>query len=174
MEAMFACCTTWSPGRRPGPPSSRNGSRSRATGLPPSAPCSTRAPSQRCSGNNIPMPTFELTQVIDCPVGDVFATVVHIERFPEWSPRNHRSARRLSDGKIGEGARFEIEIKGFGKVIQTLEEFELNHRVRIVPHIKMLEGGHRFIFTAQGNSTRIDHQLAMRPKGIVKLLTPVM
>src|SRR6266849_8105937 len=92
-------------------------------GSSPSAPCSTRAPSPRCSGNKIAMPTFELTQVIGCPVGEAFATVIHVERFPEWSPRNHRSARRLSDGKISGGARFEIEIKGFGKVIQTLEEF---------------------------------------------------
>jgi uncharacterized protein YndB with AHSA1/START domain len=120
------------------------------------------------------MATFTLTQYIDRPVAEVFDTVIHVEAFPTWSPNNHKSARRLSDGEIGEGARFEIEIKGFGKVLQTLEEFELNKRVRIVPHIKMLGGGHRFIFKPEGNGTRLDHELEMTPKGLFKLMTPMM
>ena len=121
------------------------------------------------------MPVFKLSQTINRPVSEVFNTVVHVERFPDWSPNNHKSARRLSQGEIGEGSQFEIEIKGFGKVHQTLEEFERNKRVKIVPHIKMLSGGHRFSFSSEGPSaTRIDHELEMFPKGIFKLMTPFM
>jgi len=46
--------------------------------------------------------------------------------------------------------------------------------VRIVPHIKALQGGHRFHLTAQGDATRVDHHLEMRPKGAFRLLAPVM
>lgn len=119
------------------------------------------------------MPVFKLTQVIDRPVDEVFNTVIHLEDFPRWSPQNP-SARRISQGEIAEGSRFEMEIKGFGLVPQTLEEFDRNRRVRVVPHIKQIAGGHRFIFTDLGGKTRIDHELEMTPKGIYTLMLPMM
>ena len=119
------------------------------------------------------MAVFKLTQFIDRPVEEVFNTVIHLEEFPKWSPQNP-SARRLSQGEIGEGSRFEMEIKGFGLVPQTLEEFERNARVRVVPHIKQLDGGHRFIFTDLGARTRVDHEMEMTPKGAFVLMLPMM
>jgi uncharacterized protein YndB with AHSA1/START domain len=119
------------------------------------------------------MPVFKLTQVIDRPVEEVFETVIHLEEFPKWSPQNP-SARRVSNGEIGEGSRFEMEIKGFGLVPQTLEEFDRNRQVRVVPHIKQLAGGHRFIFTDLGGKTRIDHELEMTPRGAYLLMLPMM
>jgi len=62
----------------------------------------------------------------------------------------------------------------FGKVIQELQEFSRPEHVRIVPHIRALEGGHRFLLTTLGDSTRVDHELEMRPKGPFRLLTPMM
>ena len=46
--------------------------------------------------------------------------------------------------------------------------------MRIVPSMKFVSGGHRFVFTAQGASTRIDHELEMTPKGIFKIFSPFM
>lgn len=119
------------------------------------------------------MPVFKLTQFIDRPVEEVFDTVIHLEDFPKWSPQNP-TARRVSDGEIQEGSRFEMEIKGFGLVPQTLEEFDRNRQVRVVPHIKQIEGGHRFIFGDLGGKTRVDHEMEMTPKGIYVLMLPVM
>lgn len=120
------------------------------------------------------MATYKLTQQIDRPVDEVFRTVIHIEDFPKWSPQNP-SARRISSGEITEGSRFEMEIKGFGMVPQELREFEPNRRVMIVPDIRQLAGGHRFVFTdLGGGKTRIDHELVMLPKGVFKLMMPVM
>ena len=119
------------------------------------------------------MAVFTMTQVIDRPVAEVFNTVIHLEDFPKWSPQNP-SARRVSNGEIGEGSRFLMEIKGFGMVPQVLREFETNRRVRVVPDLKTLSGGHRWTFTAEpGNRTRIDHELEMTPKGIYKLMLPM-
>ncbi len=77
-------------------------------------------------------------------------------------------------GKIEQGTKFELEIKGYGKTLQELQEFEVNKRVRLVPHINAMEGGHCFLFMAQGNRTRVDHELEMTPKKFFKLLTPIM
>ena len=47
--------------------------------------------------------------------------------------------------------------------------------MRIVPHIKTLEGGHRFRLTEEGpKATRVDHELEMRPEGLFRLLAPLM
>jgi len=113
------------------------------------------------------------TQIIKAPVGEVFGTVVDGGNFAGWNP-TIRSSRRLNEGEIGEGTRFEWDLRGFGKVVQELREFDRNKQVRIVPHIKMLAGGHRFRFTPQGDATRIDHELEMTPKGPFRLFAPIM
>ena len=113
------------------------------------------------------------TQSIKAPVEMVFNTVVDGGSFATWNP-TIRSSRRLDEGEIGDGATFEWDLRGFGKVVQELKEFERNRRVRIVPHMTRLEGGHRFRFTAQGDATRVDHELEMNPKGAFKLFTPLM
>jgi uncharacterized protein YndB with AHSA1/START domain len=119
------------------------------------------------------MAVIKRIQVIDKPVEQVFETVVNVANFPKWNPTTP-SARKLSPGEIGEGTRFELEIRGFGKVPQELREFEKNKRVRLVPSMRFLSGGHRFLFTAQGAATRIDHELEMTPKGLFKIFSPFM
>ena len=126
-------------------------------------------PLARCQGER--MAIITRTQMINKPVEQVFETVVNLANFPRWNPTTPR-ARKLSPGEIGEGTRFELEIRGFGKVPQELREFERNKRVRIVPSMKFLSGGHRFLFTAQGARTRIDHELEMTPKGLFKIFSP--
>ena len=119
------------------------------------------------------MPVLRLTQVIQRPVAEVFETVIHVEDFPKWNP-TIKQARTLSDGPPASGSRFEMNVKGFGPVPQVLQEFERDKRVKIVPEFKVMGGGHRFTFTAEGQSTRIDHELEMFPKGIFKLFTPFL
>lgn len=116
---------------------------------------------------------FRMSQTINRPVPVVFQTVIHVEDFPKWSPQNKR-AERLDDGPIGEGTRFLTHVQGFGMVPQVLREFQVNRRVRVVPEFRMLSGGHRFIFTDLGGKTRVDHEMEMVPKGLFKLMTPMM
>src|SRR5215510_7271498 len=60
------------------------------------------------------MAVVKLTQVIDRPVEEVFQTVVDVTNFPKWNPTTP-SARKLSAGEIGNGTRFELEIKGLAR-----------------------------------------------------------
>jgi uncharacterized protein YndB with AHSA1/START domain len=120
------------------------------------------------------MPVLKLSQTIDRPVAQVFAAVIDVEKFPQWNPTT-KSARKLSAGAaIGEGTEFELEIKGFGKVLQTWREFEQDKRAFLVPTMKMMGGGHRFLFSAEGDKTRIDHELEMLPRGFFKLMSPML
>jgi len=117
---------------------------------------------------------FKMSQTIRRPVHEVFDTVIRLDEFPEWSPRNPW-AKKLTSGEIGERTRFEMGIKGFGKITNELREFDRNQRVMVAPLTKMLEGGHRWLFTDLGNSeTRIDHELEMEPKGFFKLMKPML
>jgi hypothetical protein len=113
------------------------------------------------------------TQVIDRPVAEVFDVVADGGNWAKWNPTVLES-RRLDDGEIGNGSRFEWDLRGVGKVVQEFQEFQDNAQVRIVPHIKRVGGGHRFRFTAQGAATRVDHELEMIPKGAFKLFAPMI
>jgi len=119
----------------------------------------------------------KLTQVIDRPIGEVFSTIIDVANFPRWNPTTP-SARKLTPGETGEGTQFELEIKGIGKALQELREFTPNKQVRLLSSMKMpaggMAGGHRFILTAEGNKTRIDHELEMTPKGIFRIFAPLM
>lgn len=119
------------------------------------------------------MAIIEHSQVINRPVDVVFQTVVDVANFPKWNPSTP-SARKLSNGEIGDGTRFELEIRGLGRVQQELREFDRDKQVRLVPNSKLVSGGHRFVFTAEGSKTRIDHELEMTPKGVFKLFTPLI
>ena len=117
---------------------------------------------------------FTISQTIGRPVDEVFQTAARLDEFPSWSPRNPW-ARKLTPGEIAEGTRFEMGIKGFGKVTNELREFEPNRRMMVVPLIGMFDGGHRWIFTELGDgATRIDHELELHPKGVFRLMGPML
>jgi Polyketide cyclase / dehydrase and lipid transport len=113
------------------------------------------------------------SQTISATIDDVFDTIVDGGSFAAWNP-TIRSSRRLDSGEVSNGTRFEWDLRGFGKVVQELQEFERPNQVRIVPHIKQLAGGHRFRLTEEGDATRVDHELEMRPKGAFLLFAPMM
>jgi uncharacterized protein YndB with AHSA1/START domain len=119
------------------------------------------------------MPTLRLSQVIERPVADVFRAVIDIESFPRWNPTT-KSARKISAGETGEGTRFELSIRGFGRTIQELRGFERDRRVTLLPHLKALSGGHTFILTPEDHRTRVDHELEMTPRRAWKAFGPVL
>jgi len=119
------------------------------------------------------VPVLQRTQTIDQPPGKVFHAIVTLEEFPAWNPTVKR-AEKLSAGAPREGSRYAFWVRGFGRTEQTLEEFRTNERVRIVPHSPKFSGGHRFTLRASGQSTIVDHELELRPRGWMKLMTPML
>ena len=119
------------------------------------------------------MATLTRQQTIAAPIGEVFATISNLETFEEWNP-TIKTARKLSDGPIGEGTEFEFQIRGIGRTVQRLENFIPNESVRLVPQTGPIGGGHLFVLSSSGDGTQVDHELVMTPKGIFKLFTPLM
>jgi len=113
------------------------------------------------------------TQVIDAPIDRVFDTVIDVGNYAAWNP-TITAARRLDEGELHDGSRFEWQLKGFGVAIQEFQEFERNARVRFVLQTRRYFGAHRFRFSEQGRGTRIDHELEMVPRGILRLLWPMI
>jgi uncharacterized protein YndB with AHSA1/START domain len=93
------------------------------------------------------------SQTINARVEQVFDVIVDGANFAAWNP-TIRASHALDAGPPGNGSRFEWELRGFGKVVQELQEFHPRHQVRIVPQLRQLAGGHRFRLTAQGDSTQ--------------------
>jgi uncharacterized protein YndB with AHSA1/START domain len=117
---------------------------------------------------------YKKTQVIKAPIEKVFKTVTEIENFPKWNSTTPVT-RKVSGGETGQGSEFEMKVRGFGMVKQTLDEYAVNRQVMIVPHIKMLGGGHRFIFRKINESeTELKHEMIMIPKGLFILFSPMM
>jgi len=103
----------------------------------------------------------------------VFGTLLDAGDFASWNP-TIKASRQLTPGEVGDGSQFEWELRGFGTVRQELREFERDRQLRLVPLMKSLSGGHRFILTDLGHETRVDHELEMIPRGPMKLLSPLM
>jgi uncharacterized protein YndB with AHSA1/START domain len=116
---------------------------------------------------------LKLRQTIDRPAAEVFATVSDLTTFPRWNPTT-KAARKLTDGPLGNGTRFEMSIRGFGKTLQELQEFSKDRQVRLVPIDRRVAGGHRFILRAEGTATVVEHELEMRPKGLFRAFAPLM
>ena len=119
------------------------------------------------------MPTLRLSQTIDRPVGDVFRVLTDVAHLATWNP-TITASRQVSPGAAANGTAFEMTVRGFGNVPQTLEEFEPNRRARYVPHFSVMKGGHRFLLTSQGTKTQVDHELEMVPQGWFRIFTPFM
>jgi uncharacterized protein YndB with AHSA1/START domain len=119
------------------------------------------------------MTVHKLTQTINRPAADVFATVSNLETFPKWNPTT-KAANKTSDGPIGNGTRFAMSIRGFGDTVQELQEFKAGKQVRLVPIDRRVAGGHRFILHAEGKATRVEHELEMKPLGFFRLMAPMM
>jgi hypothetical protein len=113
------------------------------------------------------------TQVINKPVEEVFDLLADLGSWAKWNP-TIRSSRWLDDQPHGNGARFEWGLRGLGMVVQELGEFEPHVQLRIVTDLKPVKGGHRFRLTANGDATRIDHELEITPNGIFRLFAPML
>jgi Polyketide cyclase / dehydrase and lipid transport len=115
----------------------------------------------------------QATQVIARPVAEVFSVVVDAGEYACWNP-TIKASRRMKEGEIDNRSRFEWKLRGFGTVIQELQEFQRTERVRIVPLTRTLAGGHRFLFSAEGERTHVDRELELIPKGVLRLSAPLM
>ena len=66
--------------------------------------------------------SYKTSQTIKAPVKKVFRAIIEIENFPKWTP-TAAVTRKVGKGETGQGSEFAMNVRGFGMVKQTLDEF---------------------------------------------------
>lgn len=113
---------------------------------------------------------------IERPVGEVFRFVEDEANIPKWDA-DLLKATKTSDGPIGVGTTFHLDIKPFmgasegdGKVLsyRPNELIELQFDFgKMKPHVYHL-------FAEQGGSTRFTRRVEVEPSGALKIMQPMM
>ena len=114
---------------------------------------------------------------VPTPQADTFAYVADFTTTEEWDPGIDR-ARRLDDGPLDVGARFEV-VSTFGgrplPLIYTITAYEPPGRVVLEGEGSSFRGVDEIRFSPSGEGgTRIDYVADLRLRGIARLAEPFM
>ena len=114
--------------------------------------------------------------VINRPVPEVFDLVADERNEPRYNPRIRR-AEKLSPGPIGRGTRFRAEAVTLGRTTEMTIQYTTYERPRrLASSIHMpaadIAGTLRFDPVADG--TRMGWSWQVKPRGLYRLLTPVI
>ena len=124
------------------------------------------------------MPRVEGELVIERPVEEVFDFVADERNEPRYNPRMLRS-QKLSPGPIGVGTRFraEMEMKGRRRPVEMtveLTDYKRPRRLASSTHMAAMEIDGTLTFDPVAEGTRMRWQWDLKPRGLVKLLSPVI
>ena len=114
--------------------------------------------------------------VILRPVEEVFDFVADERNEPRYNPRMVH-AELLSEGPIGLGARFRTELETRGRTMPMVVEFtgyERASRLASVTRSSMMETQGEITFEAVPSGTRMRWSWDVRPRGVFKLMGPVV
>ena len=119
------------------------------------------------------MPTIKLSDSVPAPVQEVFAFVSNVT---ESAVRNEDilSATQLTEGPVGKGTRFEMEHKNMGKTEVEVTEYSEPDRIVFYGTSPKFSANHEYLFTSEGEGTRMDQVVDMQIKGFAKILAPLM
>ncbi len=113
---------------------------------------------------------------IAAPVDEVFDLVADERNEPKYNPRIVR-AEKVSEGPVGQGARFVAEPKGMGaKGGMTLEvlEYDRPHRLHNVVRSSYMQVDGTLTFDDVDGGTRLRWDWDMGLVGPMRVLSPVL
>ena len=119
------------------------------------------------------MTQLHIASRVDAPVGELFDLMANPSTEEQWNP-DALEVRRLDDGAIGPGARWQGRYKGVGEMDITLDEYEPPSRLVFSIVGSRMDMHWTFTLAADGPSTSLLTAAAdLRPKGALRLLTPL-
>ena len=118
------------------------------------------------------MPTIKLNDSVRAPVQEVFSMVSDLKNATH--NEDVLSATQLTEGQIGKGTRFEMEMKGMGKAEVEVMEYREPDRIVFNATSPKFSASHEYRFTSEGEGTRMDQVIDMRLKGVAKIFAPLM
>jgi uncharacterized membrane protein len=117
-------------------------------------------------------PMIRSTEFVEKPVEEVFDYAAHFERHPEWQDDLKAAA---FDGPAAVGATG-TETRQMGPRANTYEwritAFEPPRLLGFETLTGPMRPAGTMSFTADGEGTRVDFEMALNPQGVMKLLHP--
>ncbi len=122
------------------------------------------------------MPRIEGEIVINRPLEEVFDCVADERNEPRYNPRLRR-VELVTPGPIGAGTRFRAETAMLGRAMSMDIEFityERPRRLGSVTRMSTMNIHGALTFSPVPGGTRMRWSWDLRPRGVLKLLTPLI
>lgn len=109
---------------------------------------------------------------IQCDPNTAFECATDPAQWPKYAP-GIKEGRVLSD-KRGAGSQFEVKVKGLGKMTGQWDTWEPGKAMSSHNLTGGFDSSTTMRFTADNGGTRVEQDLKVAPKGLWKLLAPLM
>jgi len=115
---------------------------------------------------------LDVNQVIAVPPDVAFDAMVDVRNEVHWNSKVTRS-ELLSDEPIGQGSRFQTVNRG-QLYDATITEYERPTRITFEVTGKQMDITTTFTFTENSQGTALHGEFDFRPKGLLKVIFPLM
>jgi uncharacterized protein YndB with AHSA1/START domain len=110
---------------------------------------------------------------IAAPIERVFDYVADARNEPSWLP-GAEAVEKTTPDDVGLGTRFEGRYARAGKVEVEVVSYERPHRLTLRGHSKILDFDDAIELTEAGGQTVLKATMSSRPRGPMKLMSPLM
>lgn len=110
--------------------------------------------------------------MVDKPVDEVFALMADNRNEPSWNT-NLSASELLTGEPIGPGTQFRAVYQG-QECLAVLSEYEPGRGVTFEVTAPRMDITGRMTFAPEGSGTRLDGDFDLRPKGMMKVVLPLM
>ena len=114
-----------------------------------------------------------ITLTLDSPADRVFEFLTDLPNEPAWNP-DCSAVEMLSPEPVGAGSTYRGHFRGMGQVQVELTSYERPRHFGTRERSRMATGDFDFTLTPDGEQTRVDLHMRLRPHGPMRLLEPVM
>ena len=114
--------------------------------------------------------------VIARPVPEVFAYVADHENLPAWTV-GVKESQRLTAGPPANGATYRVVGKLLGRSVESsyqITAFDRDRGFEGTMTSPMFGFSERYRFESDQDATRVSMSAAVEPRGVFRLLTPIM
>ena len=115
----------------------------------------------------------EFNPRVEAPVEELFDLMADPETEVDWNP-DAIEVRRVDDGPLGPGARWQGRYKGMGTMDIHLDEYERPGRLVFSITGDRMDMHWTFTFAPDGATTRLAAEAELQPKGAMRLMSPLL
>ena len=113
------------------------------------------------------------TALIDRPLDEVFDYLADSRNEPQWLP-GAEQVEKTSEGPVGLGTTFVGTYARAGRVELTLVTFERPRAVTFRARAKIVDFDDAVELSAEHGKTRLNARMTAQPRGLMRLLSPLM